>query len=111
MNWYRDIYEIIVEANQCIDYIEECLEEGKFKWVIRGRKKKKKKVCPGKQVSKRTSGGAYKCKPMKGIERAKRKRALKKAGIAKKSKQKIVTRKTKKSRKRGSVMGLYNRKR
>ena len=123
MDWYNNIYQIIEEATNCIDCLEEqltleqqCMDyldnvdesivsEVFVKKVMRKGKAVRKKFC--KMATQKQLGG--RCVPKKAKERIKKSRSMKKAARKKKGKQGRISRKMKKSLKRGSKMGLYKR--
>lgn len=94
-----------MEANQLRNLIREEIKnqllELKYKIVIRKGKRFKKPICPpnAKVVGK-------KCVPIKGSEKAKRKRSAKKGSIKRKGKMARILKKRAKSMKRRQSQGL-----
>ena len=123
MNWYENIYEIIQETADCIDCLDEqsileqqCMDyldnvdentmsEILVKKVMRKGKAVRKKFC--KMATQKQLGG--RCVARKAKERIKKSRSMKRAARKKKGKQSRISRKMKKSLKRGRRMGLYKR--
>mgnify|MGYP003660237415 CR=1 FL=1 len=120
-DWYKEIEEILNEATECIDCVEEQLnlenqcmeyldkveesnldEGGIFKKVIRKGKVVRKKFC--KAATQKALGG--RCVPMKGTERMKRKRALKRSKAKKRGKMKRTMKKIRKAMRKRKSMGL-----
>ena len=121
MDWQNDIFNLINEATDCIDCFEkqlaleqECvnyldnvdesiIESALIKKVMRKGKAVRKKFC--KLATQKQLGG--KCVARGAKERVKKSRSMKKAAKKKKGKMGRISRKRKKSLKRGKRMGLY----
>jgi len=115
----EELYNIIREVSlnetqlrleqQCMDYLdnvdESMVSEILIKKVMRKGKAVRKKFC--KMATQKQVGG--RCVPKKAKERIKKSRSMRKAARKKKGKQSRISRKMKKSLKRGSRMGLYKR--
>ena len=80
--------------------IEE-VEEATRRKVIRKGKMKKKLFCPKGMKAK-----GNRCVPMRGVEKARRRRALKKTAIKRKGKMGRIIRKMRRSKRRRKSMGL-----
>ena len=121
MRWQNDIFDLINEATDCIDCLEkqltleqECIDyldsvdesmiEGAImKKVMRKGKAIRKKFC--KLATQKQLGG--KCVARGAKERIKKSRSAKRGARKKKGKMGRISRKRKKSLKRGKRMGLY----
>ena len=96
---YNKYYLLIEEVEADM---ETPVGEAVRRKVIRKGKMRKKLFCPKGMKAK-----GSRCVPMRGVEKARRRRALKKTAIKRKGKMGRIIRKIKRSRRRRKAMGLH----